>query len=191
MMNNLEQLDYENETRSLIDEFREMKFAGEIKKMIEFQITFYAKKHGEVVTRFGRIDEKCVVKKTKDGKDCFVFLEIDKNRNIVGYKSAVGEWRLNHTAYRKPVDATCFVPERVYAKGFPIGWTYEIRFRTTGKSAGKIDKYYYYGEKRYRSIKEIQADFKDFQIRDKTAWNNCWKLAEAEQRPLAMCFVKR
>jgi len=50
MMNNLEQFDYENETRSLIDEYREMKFTGEIKKMIEFQITFFAKKHEEVVT---------------------------------------------------------------------------------------------------------------------------------------------
>jgi len=168
-----------------------MKFTGEIKKMIEFQIKIFAKKHGEVVTRFGRIDEKCVVKKTKDGKDCFVFLEIDKNRDTIGYKSAVGGWRLNHTAYKKPVDATCFVPERVHAKGFPIGWMYKIRFRTTGKSAGRIDKYYYYGEKEYRSIKEIQADFKDFQIKDKKAWNKCWKLAEIEQRPRAMRFVRQ
>jgi len=190
MMNNLEQLDYENETRNLIDEFREIKFTGENKKTIETQVTFFAKKHDKIVTRFGRIDEKCVVKTTKDGKNCFVFLEIDKNGETVGYKSAVGNWYLNHIAYRQAVDAIRFVPERLYADGFPLGWTYEIRFRTTGKTAGRVDKYYYFGHKCFRSIKEIQKDFKNFKIVDVGAWRRCWKDAEIDQRPRAIPFIR-
>lgn len=58
-----------------------------LKKGTKFNVTYFAKKYGEFITRAGLWTEKSVERLSKDNKNLFIYFDLDEQ----GYRTAVGD----------------------------------------------------------------------------------------------------
>ena len=61
-----------------------------LKKGTKFNVTYFAKKYGEFITRAGVWTEKSVERISKDNKNLFIYFDLDEE----GYRTASGDFML-------------------------------------------------------------------------------------------------
>ena len=59
-----------------------------------FKITYYSKKDGRVVSRLGQHDDKSREFKSKNGRKCYCYFDLEKN----DYRTATDTWIIRNVA---------------------------------------------------------------------------------------------
>jgi len=59
-----------------------------------FQITYYSQKDKKTVSRLGKHDDKSRFFKSKSGRECYCYFDIEKD----GYRTATDTWIIKQVA---------------------------------------------------------------------------------------------
>jgi len=70
---------------------------------VEFDLRFFAKKHGKYVTRRATIDHKCKQFTSKQNVPCFTYLQLNEGQHE-GYRTATGTWVISNPTWGQKND---------------------------------------------------------------------------------------